>query len=511
MKQHPFPTVLFAIVLALFATVAFAQTTATQGTAAQTGALKVDSNVANSEVYLDGGYVGTTPCAIEALAPGLHVLDVRKRGYEGISCVIRIIAGDEISYKAQLRPIRGKLAVTNIPKGVAFEIVIGDTSYTSLPIELPEGDYAVTIREFGYADKKRNVSVVRHQTVEIDGTLEKAPFAASDFRSVKKAFNPMNPARLGNAEFLFLVTAPGTGTLTVRLGDAIIRTIAVGPFTRWKQSVIWDGKDDGGTVAPDGEYGITLEATGDGSAERAALSSTIGVDSSIEYPFTDCVAGIGSVGPVVSAALIPKNGVSFDFGLKYRDGFFGPAMSVHGSPLNRLEAGFIAEVNTTGDSASDFLAAGGLKYGASLGRAKAALALTYRARPNAEGAIDPLDRAGVSLSPAIEYSFARAAIGLAPTLSWGNEKGFAPNAEWNASIGTEARYVDSGYSAGFWASSATRGLGSGLPSFGGWSSGIVARVMIPDTNLSLDAQAGWERRADGGGSLIARGGLGVVF
>lgn len=232
-------------------------------------AMTVDADIPKTEVYLDGEFKGSTPLVLDPVYPGILRLTLRKEGFWARQYSIEIRPGETIKVYAELERARGILAVTNAPP--AAEIEIDGKKAGSARVGLSEGEHAVVVRAFGYLERRTRVAISGNGETTLDGALERAPFAVSVARLVKKSFNPDKTGKRGVSGVSFEASAPGRATLRAFDADGnAVRTIGADIASR-RQTILWDGRDDSGNPLPDGHYILELRASGDdGSSEARA-------------------------------------------------------------------------------------------------------------------------------------------------------------------------------------------------------------------------------------------------
>ena len=498
--------------LCAFSTPFFAEGTPWTGNATLTGRLIVESNIANAEVYCDSELIGTVPLTKDGLTPGLHEIAVMKDGYVREARRISIVAGEETSIRIELKPFNGMLEVTGIPEGTAFEILVDGKKYWQKTIALTQGKFNVTVRAFGFRDKTENISVTLDGNTGMAGAVEKATFAASDFTPSKKIFNPLNPAKLGTIQFSFLVTAPGSGEIVIRnQSGETVRTLALASFKTWKQAVVWDGRSQNGRALPDGTYTAALRATGDDGTEIGPIETTATIDRAIAFPMTGTDSGIGSTGPVVSAALMPAKGMLFGFDGYAEKKEFGSGASIQAGFTEFLEGGAHVSAGIGNDSATAIDFAGGLKAGKKSGRFSEAAAMVWKTRSGTITGSAPAFRNGLSLGPAVEYRLGAFALDAFPCVSFGNENGALANGWGTASLGAALRFSPGDFSLSVWANADSGKFAASFEPVAGWSAGACSQFMIPATNLFLSAEASWIKMNGADGNLFAKGGFGIRF
>ncbi len=459
--------------------------------------LSIDSNIPKSEVYLNGMFQGVTPLTISPIEPGIWMLTVKKDGYYSSSYTIKIAAGDQLSLAVDLKPITGILKIEKAPANAEF--IVDEKTYTDTRLVLTEGMHNVTVRAFGFTEKKENVSIDRNKEQILDGKLETAAFAISALRPLKKGFNPDNPSNLGKIEITFDVTAPGNGT--IRFLDASgqpVYEIPVGPFSTWKQTIRWNGGDSAGQPVPDGIYSIILS----GQGTETELESEVRVDRSIIYPAAESYPGIGASGPVISGILMPKDGALIHFDMLYLPGIVSPGISALIGFTDFLEGGAQSSLLIGGNSQISMDFSGGLKAGTTRGNLHSALSLRYAAGPSTVSKNGSVFRKGIAFGPALEYRLSHFSIGGNSELAWGNDEGLFSKPYLTLSAGLAFRYTLGIFSAALW------GYTENLDCI---DAGLSAQLLLPETNLLFSAQAGYLMKFSSKDSFFVRGGFGLLL
>jgi len=478
----------------------------------QSGALTIESNVPYSKVYIDGVYRGDTPLTLPAIEPGMHQILVMKEGHYDEIYSVTITSGTKTDIKVKLKMITGMLIVSEIPENTDFELIIGTKSYKTRWVELPEGTYDLTIREFGYADRKTTIRIIRLTNTELSGKLEAAIFDINGLHAAKKSFNPDNPSNLGKTDIFFSVTAPGSGRMVIRdpTGKKI-QSVDTEPFVTWKQNLSWDGTDANGAKVKDGIYSVQMEASGTGSSDSSTQDTSIQIDRSITYPLTGNDAGIGSSGPVVSASLMPRNGLLLNVGVSRYASLFCPYISLTAGVFDFLEAGFRADTLVDSDLNNAFKLSAGIKAGIKKGNARSAVSLVYRGQTASPGDFVSLNRNGVSLAPAFEYRTGPLTTGFCTALSFGNDAGLFAAPYLTASLGLSTRFVYGNFSTDAWINDDTSAFGTAFNAFRTWTTGLSIQYIIPSTNLQLSAEGGYRNPFDDGRLFFFRGAFGVLY
>jgi hypothetical protein len=125
------------------------------------GTLRIDSDVAGAQVFIDRNYIGVTPVTSPDLAVGSHRLNIVAQGYDSIAETVDVEAGGrdlrfnfkevrldtavEVVHKHRLGSCKGRLVAT--PQGLRYDSDDKDDRFT-LPLnelEVFEVDYMAKI------------------------------------------------------------------------------------------------------------------------------------------------------------------------------------------------------------------------------------------------------------------------------------------------------------------------------------------------------------------------------
>lgn len=493
--------------------------TTTQATdGSKVSPMTVDTDVPKTEVYLDGIYEGLTPVRLASVAPGIRQLTLKKDGYYTGQYTIEIRAGETKEVYAELVRATGFLSVKGVPENAKIEV--DGVAQRGLIVELAEGSHEVTVRAFGYLEKKSDVRITRESETELVVELERAPFSVTGFKSKKRAFNPDNPENIGTVGITFTVSAPGSATLTVLNGSGSpVRVIRLQSFETWKQTMRWDGRDENGNALADGEYTLSLDARpasekggGQGlsnAREEAETSflATVKIDRNIVYPDTAPWLGVGSTGPVVSGTLMPEGTVLVCTDTLFERDRFNPALSALAGVTDWLEAGIRAGVSAGNGDDAGITVAAGLKAG--LDAARAARFAEGKLRPAI--ALRYETDLGIAGAPALEYRMGNFAAGINAEIAYGDEDGYFNDPFLSASAGIALRYAVKAFSFGAWGKTGTardgRDFGTPLES----GAGLAVQWIIPETSLIISGDGGCYFIPDGENQPFARFGFGFVF
>jgi hypothetical protein len=114
------------------------------------GVLRIDSDVAGAQVFIDREYVGATPVTASNVKPGTHRLNVSAQGYEGIADTIEVSPGPrdivirlkevrldaklDVVHKHRFGSCKGRLIAT--PQSLRYETANKDDGFSSALLDL---------------------------------------------------------------------------------------------------------------------------------------------------------------------------------------------------------------------------------------------------------------------------------------------------------------------------------------------------------------------------------------
>lgn len=114
------------------------------------GLLRIDSDVAGAQVFIDREYVGATPVTASNVKPGPHRLNVSAQGYEGVADTIEVSPGSrdiviklkevrldakiDVVHKHRFGSCQGRLIAT--PQGLRYETTNKDDAFSSALLDL---------------------------------------------------------------------------------------------------------------------------------------------------------------------------------------------------------------------------------------------------------------------------------------------------------------------------------------------------------------------------------------
>jgi hypothetical protein len=132
----------------------------------------VTTDPENANLFYDSVSYGSTPATITSVAPGTHILVVRKPGYNETRASVSIKAGDRLAMELKLEPLRGLVLVHSVPSGADVEIEgvnIGKTPLFSF--DFPPGQNRLQISKPGFVPKSVNVNIEDRTPLKVDVSL----------------------------------------------------------------------------------------------------------------------------------------------------------------------------------------------------------------------------------------------------------------------------------------------------------------------------------------------------
>ena len=145
------------------------------------GALDVLTDSPGAAVTLSdsGGHaIGDcrTPCRFGDLAPGSYSLAVRISGYPTVGRTVEVregrIAEERLHESAGRNAAMGTLDVLSVPVGADI-LINGESTgrHTPSKLELPAGNYQVTLYLKGYAPFQQSITVQQSRTAQLEAML----------------------------------------------------------------------------------------------------------------------------------------------------------------------------------------------------------------------------------------------------------------------------------------------------------------------------------------------------
>jgi len=170
--------------------------------------LKVQSQVPNAEVFVDGSSLGRAPIDRNDLDPGKHYIVVHKDGFTDFKREVVLLENQSITMVADLSAT-GAVRVLSSPEGAEVKIdgeLIGKT-----PVQrdaVPSGDHIVEFKMKGFFDHK--------ETMKIEGGREKV--FSVDLKALPSGPTPEQVQKRKQAMSSFGAKANPVGGVTADFG-----------------------------------------------------------------------------------------------------------------------------------------------------------------------------------------------------------------------------------------------------------------------------------------------------
>lgn len=169
--------------------------------------LKVQSNVNNAQVFLNGTRHGSAPVEI-SVSPGRYVLKVTAPGYQDYETTVNVNRNDTIT--AYLQPLAYSLTVDANVRNARVTIDGRVSGSAPLRTTLPQGRYTVKVTAPGYRDYETTINVNRNDSITVQ--LQPLTYSLSIGSNIRNAQVTINGQFSGSAP---LRTALPEGTYTV--------------------------------------------------------------------------------------------------------------------------------------------------------------------------------------------------------------------------------------------------------------------------------------------------------
>lgn len=135
--------------------------------------LTVNTEPADSRVYVDGVYRGTGPCTILLLRKGERMVTVTHPGYQEKQKEIILGEIEKTTLNITLEEQKGSIHVTTVPEKA--KIIINGKEEGMSPClisDLPTGEYKVSIQLPGYVSVSRSIKVEQNKQTELTSVLD---------------------------------------------------------------------------------------------------------------------------------------------------------------------------------------------------------------------------------------------------------------------------------------------------------------------------------------------------
>jgi hypothetical protein len=221
--------------------------------------LNIESTPTGASVFVDGLHKGKTPCTVEDVVLGNHVLKVLKDGYKEYSEQLSLTKTDEMAVKVQLEELLAALDVLTSPSDARVTVNGEFKGRTPLQVSgLRDGKYDVVIEKPGFSKISQTLDIRKNKDAKIDVTLERSTgsvvlnvlpigsnliVADTDIRGVTTR-DPFT-FDLDPGSYKLEISKPGHHTQTIDLSieprKAFTRTITLKKV--WKKDTVLQLKD----------------------------------------------------------------------------------------------------------------------------------------------------------------------------------------------------------------------------------------------------------------------------
>lgn len=211
-----------------------------------------DKHVAGAIVHIDGLVQGAAPMLV-TVKPGRHLVEIKKKGFNGFSQWVEVKEGDRVTIEPKLigvaRVRTGSMLIeSDIPSASVY--IDGEKHKDVTPTVvagLPEGEYAVEVRKRGLVPWRQKVRVIGGDTVKLIvklqaasvqpvGTIRvvtNAPLADVKLDGELRGTAPIDITRVPPGEHVIEVSAPNFLTrekkIMVGAGSGTMLTIDLQP------------------------------------------------------------------------------------------------------------------------------------------------------------------------------------------------------------------------------------------------------------------------------------------
>ena len=224
--------------------------------------LLIRTKPAGVRVFIDGIERGQTPFTGAILRPGDYNIRLFKEGYAERRFKLTLSAKSRMTVSIEMEELKGRVTVNvyraegSPPELPLVPLINGGWGEsTETILELPVGIRTIRVRAFGWEEASETVSISEQMPLTVNVSLMPVPFSISSGSVSRRSFNPNNSGGLGETDFYFSVSAPGSGALLIQdQSGAIVYAVSLGAFETPAQKVSWNGRDYSGAVLPEGPY-----------------------------------------------------------------------------------------------------------------------------------------------------------------------------------------------------------------------------------------------------------------
>ena len=501
----------------------------------------INTNPSAVRVFIDGVDRGSTPVTFENMQRGEYSVKLSKEGYRDRQFSVTLFNNSRLVVSIKMEELRGFVNVTvhkvdESPQALPFNPQLftdafdGTLSAVSLTddfkalLNLTAGYNFIIVRAFGWEEALEAVLISEDSTTAVDIYMRPAAFRIGALFRDRKRINPLNSSGLGNAEFPFLVMAPGSAVMTVRdTGGSVVYSRQLDDFDTWRQRVTWNGRDNNGNPVPEGVYTVLIEATplfpvNEEETKIFQLTMESEVDYSINIFPLSLTGGTPGLMFAPPPHVLPSGSYQIEAEVLFGNFLFQKntgetsivgfpfAIGLRVSPFKRLETAAFFNVNLRVDSSIGWGISGSVKYnflnGGAFPLALAAGVSYAWADMNGEDRLSP--GRGVGFYIPLSLELAEFSIVISPAIFWRGPEGFIPALLLSAGILYRGGWFTSGLSArvefDFIENLSDPKILAGLE----------AHFFPPPSNLFFSVKAGiWTKDSQTGG--FGGAGIGLIY
>jgi serine/threonine-protein kinase len=138
------------------------------------GSLRIETNPAGADVFLNGEPRGVTPFELK-IPPGDHIVKLRLENHEEWQQRFRVEDGQDLPLSVDLQPVvkESILSLTSAPSSASVFVDGASKGKTPVRLRLPPGDYRVQLKLRSYKDWETRVQLVEAREYPLKATLTK--------------------------------------------------------------------------------------------------------------------------------------------------------------------------------------------------------------------------------------------------------------------------------------------------------------------------------------------------
>jgi hypothetical protein len=503
--------------------------------------LVIRTNPPGVRVFIDGVDRGLTPVTLENTGFGEHQIRLTREGYRERRFNVTLSNNSRLVVSIEMEELRGIALVSvhkaggspdNLPfNPQIFSSALDETvSGISLShdntvlLNLPVGYHTIRSRAFGWEDTAVTILVNENVNAAVNIFMRPALFRIENGTQSRRRFNPANPNNLGNTEYRFHVSAPGTGAITIlNRNGSVVFSRQLNYFDTWVQNVSWNGRDSYGNPLPDGIYTVLIEASPisefiQGPAQTVQLTMETEINHAINIFPLSLRGGISGLTFTPMPSVLPPGSFQVEAGVLYgrfnisssdmEDGIFSGfpfGFGIRVATFNRLEAAAGFNINPLINNSTGWGLSGSLKYNIPQNNLPVDLAIGASYSWSNKNGEDPLSPgSGIGLYMPFSLELEMFSVIFSPSVFWRGPDGIVPSILLSAGIlHHSSSWINTGLSLrsefDFWEDSRPKFL-----------AGLEGRFYPPPSYLFFLVQAGlWTHNSLIGG--YAGLGIGVIY